>query len=108
VAGPGGEVRVAAVATFGPEWDWILKATPFRLEGATLDRFLTWVEIEGGRSVEFADERLRDEAGRVVLHGSVSGLAMDEVLEAVLPTIGLTSRIVGDRVVIARARGGLR
>jgi ferric-dicitrate binding protein FerR (iron transport regulator) len=96
-------VRVQTTTTFGAGWDWILRATPFRLEGATLEEFLTWVEIEGGRTVVFADSRLRARAGGTRLHGSIGGLSMDQALDAILPAAGLTHRAAGDRIVITRA-----
>jgi ferric-dicitrate binding protein FerR (iron transport regulator) len=105
VADASAGVRTQSTTTFGAEWDWILRATPFRLEGATLEEFLTWVEIEGGRTVVFADARLRAQTGGTRLHGSIRGLSMDEALDAILPATGLTHHAAGDRIVIARAPG---
>jgi len=103
VADAAAGVRVQTTTTFGAGWDWILRATPFRLEGATLEEFLTWVEIEGGRTVVFADSRLRAQTGGTRLHGSILGLSMDDALDAILPATGLTHHAAGDRIVITRA-----
>jgi FecR-like protein len=108
VAPGGGTVEDRPVRTFGPEWDWILQATPFRLERSTLAQFLAWVEVEGGRQVQFRPSRLRDEVAATVLYGSIQGLSMDAALEAALPAAGLTFRLEGSRVIVERAAGGAR
>lgn len=108
VADGRGGVRVDAAPTFGDEWAWILQGTRFRLEGATLARFLQWIEVEGGRTVELSDAALASAADRTVLHGSIAGLSVEEALDAVLPTIGLTYRIDGARVIVTRPRGVAR
>ena len=108
VAAEGRTVLGRPVQTFGPEWDWILQATPFRLEGSTLEQFLAWVESEGGRQVEFRPPRLREEVAATVLHGTIRGLSMNGALETVLPAAGLTSQLAGSRVIIERAARGAR
>jgi ferric-dicitrate binding protein FerR (iron transport regulator) len=104
----GGHVALLPTTTYGEGWDWIVRARPLRLEGATLGRFLGWVETDGGRRVEFADPRLRSAMGNIVLHGSVEGLNVDEALGVVLPATGLTYRLDGSRVLIDRTPRGLR
>jgi hypothetical protein len=108
VADEDGVVRLEAAPTFGADWAWVLRATSFRLEGATLARFLRWVEEEGGRSVDVADAATAAAADRTILHGSIAGLSLEEALDAVLPTIGLTHRADGARVIVARPPGAAR
>ncbi len=100
-AGAGVELRVSqsgelsrhVSANFGPSWDWILDvATPFTLEGHTLEAFLAWVSRETGWKTEFVDRQAGASASEVVLHGSIEGLRPDRALEAVLPTCGLKHR----------------
>lgn len=108
VAAEGRPVTDRMVRTFGPDWDWILQATPFRLQGSTLAQFLAWVEAEGGRQVQFRPARLRDEVAGTVLFGSVKGLSTDGALEATLPAVGLVFRLDDSRVIVERAGGGAR
>ena len=97
-----------AAPPFGDEWAWILRGTRFRLEGATLAQFLQWIEVEGGRTVELTDAAIASAADRTVLHGSIAGLSVEEALDAVLPTIGMTYRTDGARVILTRPRGVAR
>jgi ferric-dicitrate binding protein FerR (iron transport regulator) len=102
----GGHVTVRPTSTFGPDWDWIVRGTLFRLEGATLVRFFAWVEAEGGRQVEFSDPSLRDAVGGTVLHGSIEGLTVDDALAAILPASGLTHKLENGRVIVERTTHG--
>jgi ferric-dicitrate binding protein FerR (iron transport regulator) len=104
VAVEGRAVVNRQVDTYGAEWDWLLRATPFRLEGATVARFLDWVETDGGRRIEFGSPRLREDAAAAVLHGSIDGLSIDQALETVLPAAGLSARRDGDRLIVTRGR----
>lgn len=97
-----GVVSIRTATTIGRDWDWILGVTRFTLEGATLRRFLNWVETEGGRQVEFGDARLEAAVGTTVLHGSIEGLTIEQALDAILPTCGLSHRLAGNRVVLVR------
>jgi ferric-dicitrate binding protein FerR (iron transport regulator) len=98
-----GVVRTRAIAAFDPEWHWTTSAAPaFTVEGATLESFLTWVEREGGFSIDSAavPARLRG----TILHGSVSNMTPGDALRNVLPACGLTARFSGGRVTIVEAR----
>lgn len=98
-----GEAVLSGTITYGPDWDWILKGAPFPIDGARLDAFLRWVEIEGGLTVEFQDPALRTRVGSTVLNGSIAGLGLEDALAVILPASGLTYRIAGDRIVIMKA-----
>jgi ferric-dicitrate binding protein FerR (iron transport regulator) len=106
VATPDGAVADRPIAIAGPGWDWMLQATAFRLEGATLAQFASWVEDEGGFDLEFHPARLRDDTAATVLHGSVQGLSMRDALDAVFPAVGLTHRVESQRIVIERTAAG--
>jgi ferric-dicitrate binding protein FerR (iron transport regulator) len=106
VAARDGRIAVDATATAGGDWDWILLASSFSLDRATLDGFLTWIETESGRQVILRPASLRREVGATVLNGSVAGLSLSEALDAVLPAVGLTYRYEGNAIVIQRERDG--
>lgn len=111
-AAPGEHVLVstAGVVTrshrrpYGREWDWIVQAVPSPVvDGRTLEEFLTWVEREGGRPVQFADVALRASARHTVVYGSIDGLSIEDALRVVLPTCGLVHRTADDVIVIVAA-----
>jgi ferric-dicitrate binding protein FerR (iron transport regulator) len=102
LARPGESVAVRPVSTFGDDWDWVLRGSIFHLEGATLSTLLTWAAAESGRPVEFRPRTLPAEIGATVLHGSIAGLSLEEVLDTVLPAAGLTHRLEDGRIVIQR------
>jgi ferric-dicitrate binding protein FerR (iron transport regulator) len=104
----GHDITLRSATTYGRDWDWILRARPLRVEGATLERFLGWVEADGGRHVEFRDARLRGAVANIVLHGSVDGLSVDEALAVILPATGLTYSLDGSRVLIDKTTRKLR
>jgi len=58
--------------------------------------FLQWVSREHGWLWEYDDVSLRHRVERIVLHGSIDGLAPEEALAAVLPTCGLAFRMGGN------------
>ena len=89
---------------YGSDWDWLLAAAPFRVEGATLEAFLRWVESESGRRVEFSDPSLRPALAPTVLHGSTEGHTLEDALAVILPACGLSHRFDGDRIVISAER----
>jgi ferric-dicitrate binding protein FerR (iron transport regulator) len=88
----GGHVARGAVETHGPRWAWLAGlATPFSMDGATLQQFLDWYTRETGMQVAFGDEaaaRRRDS----VLSGSIAGLAPEAALQAVAASSGLELR----------------
>jgi ferric-dicitrate binding protein FerR (iron transport regulator) len=108
IEGPGRLIR-ATVATHGQEWSWTESlASPFTIEGASLERFLNWAARERGLTWQFRDAATRREAAAVVLHGSIDGLTPSEALDAVLSTCGMTYRVLDDRLVVTLASGTRR
>jgi ferric-dicitrate binding protein FerR (iron transport regulator) len=93
------------IATSGADWRWVNElAQPFRLEGATVRRFLDWASRELGVRWEYEDTATQRRVDQVVLHGSVEGLTPEEALAAVLPTCGLSFSLQAERMVVAAAR----
>ena len=93
------------ITTTGPEWTWLIPlAQPFTLDGARVPAFLQWVSREQGWYWEYGDVTMRDRVERIVLHGSIDGLAPDEALSAVLPTCGLAFRLEGNRLIVSAAQ----
>jgi hypothetical protein len=100
---PGSRVSSRPLAPNAPEWDWITEIAPMmRIEGRTLRDFLDWFAAERGLSLLFADDAARQAADRTVLKGNVSGLTLDQALQAVLPASGMSHRISDDHLVIER------
>lgn len=106
----GAETSLTASPVWGPEWAWTVLAAPAPIiEGRTLREFLTWVAHESGRRVRFADPELERDAAGATVYGSIEGLSVDEALEVVLPSCGLSHRLEGETIVItadARAASG--
>jgi hypothetical protein len=111
VAVTGEIVTTRAATRYGPSWDWITLAAPaFKVEGATLDAFLTWAVREGGWTLDVPEAGVRDRARGTVLHGDVAGLTAAEAVAVVLPTCGLRATWSTGRMVVRTAgeKGGAR
>jgi ferric-dicitrate binding protein FerR (iron transport regulator) len=104
VARSGETAVVEPAQLYGSDWDWLLAAAPFRVEGVTLEAFLRWVESESGRRVEFSDPSLRPALARTVLHGSIDNHTLEDALAVILPACGLSYRFDGDRIIISADR----
>jgi ferric-dicitrate binding protein FerR (iron transport regulator) len=97
-----GRLERAERPSHGPGWDWVVSlATPFGIEGRSLDDFLAWVARESGRRVRF--QGVDAQARRQVLHGSLEGLGPIPALEVVLPTCGLAWRLDDDAILVLPA-----
>ena len=107
----GGQLRVTPSAILagrasisGADWDWIVRATrPPQLEGRPLPEFLAWAEREGGRAIRFADPALAQANAATIVYGALERLTVDEALDVVLPSCGLTRRTDGDIITIVPA-----
>ena len=107
VVGSDGAVVRNQLSPFADDWNWTTLAAPvFEVEGARLSAFLQWVATESGRTIDFRNARLSQSYASTVLHGSIRGLTVDEALTVVLPTCGLTHRVVDNRVIVERATTG--
>jgi FecR protein len=107
----GGQLRVTPsgilagrTPTSGADWDWIVRAMrPPQLEGRPLTDFLAWAEREGGRPIRFADPALERATAATIVYGAIERLSVDEALDVVLPSCGLTRRNHGDVITIVAA-----
>ena len=111
VSGRGGtEVSFSAtdtvtrpIATYGPEWAWTARlAAPLEIEGVALSAFLERIAREHGWRVRYADTALAAEASRIVLHGSVKGLAPGAALDVAVTTSGLRHRLENGELTVFR------
>jgi ferric-dicitrate binding protein FerR (iron transport regulator) len=89
--------------TYGADWAWVVRAAPaVTVEGQRLQAFLDWAARESGRRIEIPDDRLRRTTAGIILHGSIAGMSVEEALDVILPTCGLTYRIEAQRMIVSR------
>ena len=97
-----GAVERSAIAPYDASWRWVSATAPeFNIDGRSLIEFVRWAARELGRNVVFATPESESEASRVRLSGSISGLAPDEALAAVLPTTPLRSEMREGQLLIS-------
>lgn len=90
-------VTFANIPSNDPSWSWAERAaTPFPIEGATLQQYLSWVSRETGNLIVFENTETEAAAMRTVLHGSIEGLSPQESLDVVLATTNLRRVSSGD------------
>jgi ferric-dicitrate binding protein FerR (iron transport regulator) len=78
------------IETHGESWDWTFEtAEAFDLDGKSTAEFLEWLSHEQGWKLEYANLRIRQNAEKAVVHGSIEGLSAQEALAAVLHTLKL-------------------
>ncbi|HEV8581555.1 MAG TPA: FecR family protein [Thermoanaerobaculia bacterium] len=98
-----GTAERRAAPSHGPEWDWVLEASPgFDIESRSLRDFLDWVSRETGWRIAYADPSLADSAPGIHLHGSIGNLRPDRAPFAVLPGAGLEGEAVDGELRIRR------
>ncbi len=89
------------IRPFDPVWSWVESIAPaIDIDGRTVSEFLTWASREGGWTVEFGDDGLKDSSHRITLSGSIEGLGVRDALDAVLPTSGMQHRVDGGVLVV--------
>ncbi len=99
----GSEVARRAVPSDGPLWDWSATVGPTLLiEGRPLSEFLEQLAHEHGWTLRYADTALAREATRIILHGSVEGLAPADALAVALATSALEHRVEDGRLYLSR------
>lgn len=90
------------VDTFGPGWAWtVALASPFTIDGRSLQEFLDWVSGETGLQIRFARAADAQKAKTLTLHGSIEGLTPEEALDAVFGASGV-DHVVADGVLTIR------
>jgi len=81
---PEGRLKHSAISPDSLQWSWALSLAPnFTLEGKSLDEYLIWLCREKGWSLRYADQSIAQNAMSNILHGSISGISMDDTLSAV-------------------------
>jgi ferric-dicitrate binding protein FerR (iron transport regulator) len=91
------------LAPFGPDWRWTVEASPsIDIEGVPLAAYLDRLAREQGWTVQYVDSALARQAGGIILHGSVAGLAPEDALDVAVGTSGLAYRLDNGRLVVSR------
>jgi ferric-dicitrate binding protein FerR (iron transport regulator) len=81
------------------QWAWTRDIAPgFSIEGRSLYDTLEWLGRESGLRVVYADERVRSQARRLTLRGSIEGLDTRAALRAVLAGSELGFELHADRI----------
>ena len=108
-AGAGEELRLADGRPFergafpvqGQAWSWTQAIAPaFAIEGRPLRAFLEWYARETRYLVDTSKVPPTVLGEAMLIHGTVEGLTPDEALRAVLPTCGLSPRLVGQTLIV--------
>jgi hypothetical protein len=80
-------------------WSWTQQIAPvFELEGRSLSEALAWLSHESGLPVVYESEQLKQQAGQIILRGSIEGLDLRAAFHAVLSGSGLDFAVHPDRV----------
>jgi ferric-dicitrate binding protein FerR (iron transport regulator) len=97
------EAESRPLAPFGPEWQWTVELSPpIDIEGLPLATYLDRLAREQGWTVQYVDSTLARDAGGIILHGSVAGLAPADALDVAIGTSGLAYRLDNGRLVVSR------
>jgi len=96
-------VAVRQMPAYGSEWAWTADVAPsFAIEGRSLGAFLEHIAGEQGWTLQYADPEVAEAAERIILHGSVEGLAAEEALDVALATSGQQYRLRGGELLVSR------
>ena len=99
----GAGVSRAAIALYGPAWDWVLATAPkLRVDGRSLFDVLGRLQRELGREIRYADADLEAHARGAILSGPAEGLAPTVILETTLLANGLYHRLENGGILITR------
>jgi ferric-dicitrate binding protein FerR (iron transport regulator) len=98
-----GSVATRRISTYGPEWAWVSGVTPMMdLEGRTAHEFLEWSAREQGWDLVFDSAELASSAGSITVAGDISGMTVDQALDAVLPSCRMMHRTVDGTLRVGR------
>jgi ferric-dicitrate binding protein FerR (iron transport regulator) len=87
------EPQRESVPAHGARWSWLASVpAPIDIDGAALGDFLRWYGRETGIEPRFAEPAMQARSARVLLRGSVAGLAPDEALDVIAASTGLELR----------------
>ncbi len=94
-------VQRSALPPYDGQWAWVASVTPpFEIEGRSVAEFLAWAARETGREVAYTTPAAAQRAQGIVLRGSVSGLAPEQAVRAVLSTTSLQPRLETERILV--------
>jgi len=83
--GSSGHVQIRPLPDYGSIWAWTSDLHPdFAIEGRTLAEFLEWFTRETGQRIDYGSAEAQAAAASTRLSGSVTGLAPQDALTAVL------------------------
>lgn len=105
VVADAGPVSRGHVEPRDARWLWTEAVAPgFAIAGRSLDDFLDWASRETGRRLVYASPEAAREASGIALRGSVSGLAPEQAVAAVMATTpSLQHRFEGAELQVERA-----
>ncbi len=91
----GGRMQLLqGLASHGGDWEWATATAPaFDIENRPLSEFLAWVSREHGWQLAYRDEEIRVRAQDIRLHGTVSGLEVQAMLERIALITGVSLRV---------------
>jgi len=73
----------STISTYDPAWQWTkLANSPYRLQGKSLNDFVTWYAHENGYTVDW--NGLRTESKNVKLSGTINNIASENLFKTVL------------------------
>lgn len=109
VVPPVGSTVQHSIATHGAQWSWVEALEPdYVVESRQLIEFLQWAARETGRRLSFGDDRAREAAERIRLHGSITGMPPSDALKAILATTSLRYDLEDDLIRVSSGTGSLR
>lgn len=86
--------RLLDQPSYGGPWGWVATTAPmFDIENRSLAEFLTWIAREHGWQIRYRDELTQLQAQEVLLHGSLSSLDADAMLERVALITGVSLHV---------------
>jgi ferric-dicitrate binding protein FerR (iron transport regulator) len=103
-----GTATTREVPIHGAEWEWVARVTRLPdLEGKSARVFLDHVARERGWRLRFSDAETERAAARARVFGSIGRLGLDDALDAVLPTIGMTWTVEDGTLTVASEGDGV-
>jgi hypothetical protein len=108
IARAGGALELGPALTWGPEWAWVLDATPpFEIAGRSVAEILEWVARETGWTVRYEDAAVAADARETIQQASreLGALRPDQAPFGVLPTANLEGEFEAGVLTVRRQRG---
>ena len=85
----------------GPDWEWAAATAPvFDIENRPLAEFLAWLAREHGWRLRYAGPEVQSRAADIRLHGAVTGLDANGMLERVMLITGVPLAVVNGELFV--------